>query len=69
MVLYLTMSLNEKNLNAKLNALGMIVKTVESNELKYNRSITINLSDLDAGIYFIKTTINSLSYDYKVIKQ
>lgn len=52
-----------------LNALGMIVKSVESTELKYNRSITINLTELDAGIYFIKTTINSLSYDYKVIKQ
>ena len=52
-----------------LNTLGMIVKKFDSNDLKYNRSININLADLQSGIYFIKTTINTLSYDYKVIKQ
>ena len=52
-----------------LNTLGMIVKTIDSEELKTNKRVEINLSDLPAGIYFIKTTINKISYDYKVIKQ
>jgi hypothetical protein len=52
-----------------LNTLGMIIKTIPSEELKYNRTIQINLSDLSSGIYFINTTINNLSYDYKIIKQ
>lgn len=52
-----------------LNTLGMSVKIISSNELKDNRSIQIDLSDLSAGIYFIKTTINKISYDYKIIKQ
>ncbi len=51
------------------NALGMILKTTSSNELKSNGSTQIDLSDLSSGIYFIKTTINKISYDYKVIKQ
>ncbi|MBI3519932.1 MAG: T9SS type A sorting domain-containing protein, partial [Bacteroidetes bacterium] len=51
-----------------LNTLGMSVKTVSSEELKYNRRLQINLSELAPGIYFIKTTINNLSYDYKIIK-
>lgn len=52
-----------------LNTLGIIIKTISSDELKYNRTIQINLSELSSGIYFIKTTINNLSYDYKIIKQ
>ncbi|MBL7936444.1 MAG: T9SS type A sorting domain-containing protein [Bacteroidia bacterium] len=52
-----------------LNTLGMIIKTIASDELKYNRTIQIDLSELTSGIYFIKTTINNLSYDYKIIKQ
>jgi hypothetical protein len=52
-----------------LNTIGMIVKTIPSEELKYKGSIQINLSELSFGIYFIKTTINNLSYDYKIIKQ
>lgn len=52
-----------------LNTLGMIIQTISSDELKYNRTIQINLSELSSGVYFIKTTINNLSYDYKIIKQ
>ncbi|MGZ8551057.1 MAG: T9SS type A sorting domain-containing protein, partial [Chitinophagaceae bacterium] len=52
-----------------LNTLGMIVKTISSDELKNNRSTQINLSELAPGIYFIKATINNMSYDYKIIKQ
>ncbi len=52
-----------------LNTLGMTLKTISSDELKNNRSIQIDLSELSAGIYFIKTTINKISYDYKIIKQ
>ena len=52
-----------------LNTLGMIVKTISSEELKYDRQTQINLSELTSGIYFIKITVNQLSYDYKIIKQ
>jgi hypothetical protein len=52
-----------------LNTLGMVVKTFSSDDLKNSRSSQINLSDLSAGIYFIKITINKISYDYKIIKQ
>jgi hypothetical protein len=52
-----------------LNTLGMVIKTIPSDDLKYNRTIQIDLSELSSGIYFIKTTINNLSYDYKIIKQ
>lgn len=52
-----------------LNSLGMIVKTYPSDELRYNRNIQLNVSDITPGIYFIKTIINNLSYDYKIIKQ
>jgi hypothetical protein len=52
-----------------LNTLGMVVKTISSDELKYNRTIQIDLSDISSGIYYLKTTINNLSYDYKIIKQ
>lgn len=52
-----------------LNTLGMVVKTISSDDLKYNRTIQINLSEISSGIYYIKTTINNLSYDYKIIKQ
>jgi hypothetical protein len=52
-----------------LNTIGMIIKTISSDDLKYNRTIQIDLSELSSGIYFIKTTINNLSYDYKIIKQ
>jgi hypothetical protein len=52
-----------------LNNLGICVKTISSEELKHNNSIQINLSELESGMYFIKTTINQLNYDYKIIKQ
>ena len=52
-----------------LNPLGDVIKSVSSDDLKYNGSIQINLSDISPGIYFIKTIINNLSYDYKIIKQ
>lgn len=52
-----------------LNTLGETVKTFSSEELKNTNSIMLDLSDISAGIYFIKTTINHLSYDYKIIKQ
>jgi hypothetical protein len=52
-----------------MNTLGMVIKIVQPEELKNNRTTQINLADLSAGIYFIKTNINNLSYDYKIIKQ
>ncbi len=52
-----------------LNTIGETVKTFSSEELKSTNSATLDLSDIPAGIYFIKTTINHLSYDYKIIKQ
>ena len=52
-----------------MNTLGMVIKIFQPEELKNNRTTQINLADLSAGIYFIKTNINNLSYDYKIIKQ
>ncbi len=52
-----------------LNTLGMNVKVFSSDDLKFNRSIQLDLSELSPGIYFIKTTINNISYDYKIIRQ
>lgn len=52
-----------------LNSLGMVVKNFSSAELMTSRSVQLDLSELSPGIYFIKTTINNISYDYKIIRQ
>jgi len=52
-----------------MNSLGQIIKSFQSEELKNNNSASFDISEIPSGIYFIKTTINHLSYDYKIIKQ
>lgn len=54
---------------AIVNLFGETVKLISAEELKRNHSIQFDLSDISSGIYFLRTTINRLTYDYKIIKQ
>ncbi|MBS1634368.1 MAG: T9SS type A sorting domain-containing protein [Bacteroidetes bacterium] len=62
-------SVNDMSRFSISNTLGEVVKTESSDELRNQGQCTLDLSDLQPGIYFIQITLNQLHYDYKIIKQ
>ncbi|MCD6067391.1 MAG: hypothetical protein K0S33_2217 [Bacteroidetes bacterium] len=48
--------------------MGQLITSQDGTDLKTNGSQAIDVSMFPAGMYFIKVTINSISYDYRFIK-
>lgn len=68
----LILSINDQVLNSELhiyNQLGQLVKSVILNyQTVYNNQLTIDISHLNSGVYYINLTNNALSHPLKFIK-
>ena len=51
-----------------INALGQVVKTLKNTDTPYLQSYNIPISDLQNGVYFLKTTINGVEQSIQFVK-